>query len=104
MTEIFIAIQRGKFYRHLIVGVSDMLDRALELGEQAIAEECDHYHSIDIVRRTLNASIPDAEVTIGTIQPKSTWDPQRSRYRLLSMEFIPNLEGIPYGIFKREEL
>ena len=67
MTDIFIAVQRG-VYRHSIVGAASTLERAKELGAEAIAAEPDHYHSIEIVLRTLGAN--GAEVIVGTLRPR----------------------------------
>lgn len=44
----FVAIQTGN-YRHKIIGLYSRLDRAMAAGEQAIIDEADHYHDVEIV-------------------------------------------------------
>ena len=51
--KIYIAVQKG-VYRHDIVAACSTLERAIELGKEAIKNESDHFHSIEIVERELD--------------------------------------------------
>lgn len=67
MSDLFIAVQRG-VYRHAIVGACSTLERAKELGSEAILIERDHYHSIEIVRRAVDGR--GEETVVGTLRPR----------------------------------
>lgn len=90
--HVYSAVKQG-VYRHEILGVASTEARAVEIGKHFVTSEHDHYHSVTIVRSTVDESdtastgaVP--EEVVGVVRP--VWG---NGQEFKGVKYVPGEEG-----------